>query len=71
MTKVDAAIRSYQPSDLPRLIEITIEAFDGVSIDQNIERRFGPVADRSWQWRKGEAIRQDADRFTEGIFVAE
>ena len=28
---------------------ITVEAFDGVSIDQNIERRFGSIAEQDWR----------------------
>lgn len=64
-------IRSFQASDLPRLREITVEAFDGVSIDQNIERKFGEVAGHPWQWRKPRQVEADAVRDAEGIFVAE
>jgi ribosomal protein S18 acetylase RimI-like enzyme len=71
MTPPDYTIRPFREEDLPRLIEITSEAFNGVSMDQNIEQRFGPIADQAWQWRKGQAIRFDAERDSEGIFVAE
>jgi len=63
-------IRPYQPADLPTLREIAVEAFDGVSIDQAIERQFGPIKGRDWQWRKGRHIDEDARRAPEGIFVA-
>jgi len=34
-------IRPFRPSDRQALLEITVRAFDGVSLDQNIEKRFG------------------------------
>lgn len=64
-------IRSYQPEDLPALKAITVEAFDGVSIDQGIEREFGPVAGHDWRWRKARHLDEDAARDPAGIFVAE
>jgi ribosomal protein S18 acetylase RimI-like enzyme len=64
-------IRPYCAADLPRLKEITVEAFHGVSIDQNIERRFGVVAGYPWQWRKARQVEADVHRDAEGIFVAE
>lgn len=63
-------IRPYQPSDLPTIRQIAVEAFDGVSIDQAIEGEFGPIKGRDWQWRKGRHIDEDARRSPEGIFVA-
>lgn len=62
-------IRLYQPSDLPRLREITVEAFDGVSIDQNAERQFGLIHGRDWRWRKARHTDEDARRDPDGIFV--
>lgn len=64
-------IRPFQPEDLPRLKEITVEAFQGVSIDQLVEQKFGIINDHNWQWRKGQHIEQDAKREPEGIFVVE
>lgn len=64
-------IRPYRADDLPRLKEITAEAFNGVSIDQNIEARFGIVAGHDWQWRKARHVEIDAKRDPAGIFVAE
>jgi ribosomal protein S18 acetylase RimI-like enzyme len=64
-------IRTFRADDLPRLKEITAEAFDGVSIDQNIQQRFGIVAGHDWQWRKSRHVEIDAVRDPQGIFVAE
>lgn len=64
-------IRAYQPSDLETLKAITVEAFDGVSIDQGIDREFGPIAGHDWKWRKARHIDEDARRDAGGIFVLE
>ena len=64
-------IRPFQPSDLPRLKEITVEAFDGVSIDQAMENTFGLINGQHWQWRKGRHLDDDVARDPESIFVAE
>ena len=44
MTTPPFTIRPYRDEDLPLLRAMTVEAFQGVSIDQNIEREFGPKA---------------------------
>ncbi len=64
-------IRPFRPEDLPLLKQMTVEAFDGVSIDQGIEREFGPVNGHDWRWRKARHIDEDVARESEGIFVAE
>ena len=64
-------IRKFRPSDLPSLKEITVDAFDGVSIDQAIEREFGLINEHDWQWRKGRHLDDDVSRNANGIFVAE
>ncbi len=64
------AIRKYQEADLEVLKAITATCFDGVSIDQNMEQRFGPVAGRAWQWRKIRHIDDDVAANADGIFVA-
>lgn len=64
-------IRPFRPSDLPRLREITVDAFDGVSIDQSIEGEFGLVNGRGWRWRKGRHVDEDVRRDSGGIFIAE
>lgn len=64
-------IRPYRDDDLPILRAMTVEAFDGVSIDQNIERDFGVIHGRDWKWRKGRHVDSDAERCPEGIYVVE
>lgn len=62
-------IRPFQPNDLERLRQITVDAFDGVSIDQNAEAMFGLIGERDWRWRKGRHVDEDARRDPGGIFV--
>lgn len=64
-------IRRYRPDELETIKDITVEAFDGVSIDQNIERRFGPIKGHDWKWRKARHVDDDVARDSEGLFVAE
>ena len=64
-------IRAYRPDDLPALKAITVAAFDGVSIDQGIEREFGLVHGHDWRWRKARHLDDDAAREPDGVFVAE
>src|SRR5688572_24163475 len=64
-------IRPFRPDDLPWLREMTVEAFDGVSIDQGIERLYGPINGHDWQWRKARHVDEDVRRDPLGIFVLE
>lgn len=64
-------IRAYRESDLETLRAITAICFDGVSIDQNIERRYGVIAGKGWQWRKASHVDADVAAHPEGIFVYE
>ena len=64
-------IRPYRESDRETLRAITVEAFDGVSIDQNIELRFGLIAGHDWRFRKGRRIDEDVDAPGAAILVAE
>jgi len=64
-------IRPYRESDRETLKAITVEAFSGVSIDQNIERRFGTIAGHDWQWRKGRHIDEDVEVPGAAVLVAE
>ncbi len=65
------AIRGFRPGDLARLREITIACFDGVSIDQNIEREHGLIAGVGWKERKAAHVEDDCAANPEGVFVAE
>jgi ribosomal protein S18 acetylase RimI-like enzyme len=64
-------IRPYRASDRETIKAITVEAFDGVSIDQNIERRFGLVAGHDWRYRKGRHIDEDVEAAGAAVLVAE
>jgi ribosomal protein S18 acetylase RimI-like enzyme len=68
---VDLYIRHYRPADLETIKRLTIEGFDGVSIDRNIEDQFGPINNHDWRWRKARHIDFDVDRDADGVFVAE
>lgn len=64
-------IRPFLESDRPILREMTIEAFDGVSIDHNIDRLLGPIAAEDWRTRKGRHVDDDLDSPGGEIAVAE
>jgi ribosomal protein S18 acetylase RimI-like enzyme len=64
-------IRTYVPADLPTLQQLTIAAFDGIAMDQEIEKRFGPLGEHDWRWRKARHIEQDCAANPGGVFVAE
>ena len=66
------SIRPYRTQDLDRLKEITAICFDGVSIDRNIEERFGPINGQDWRFRKLRHIDADvAGDNAHGVFVSE
>jgi ribosomal protein S18 acetylase RimI-like enzyme len=64
-------IRPFCETDRETLGRITVEAFDGVSIDQNIEHRFGMIAGHDWRWRKARHIDVDIEAPDAAIWVAE
>jgi ribosomal protein S18 acetylase RimI-like enzyme len=64
-------IRTYRPTDLPRLQEITAATFGPVSIDRNMERLLGPFGQGDWGSRKVAAIAEDCLAQPDGVFVAE
>ncbi len=64
-------IRPYRPTDRHALIEITKLAFDGVSIDQNIEALHGVIHGVRWQERKASHVEADIAVNPSGIFVWE
>ena len=63
-------IRLFQPSDLPELRRITVEAFEGIAIDQNVENQLGELAGHDWKWRKARHVDEDCDANPLGVFVA-
>lgn len=64
-------IRNYKPSDLQTLRQITAICFEKVSIDKNIEDRFGRIGDMDWKERKMSHIDDDTEVNPDGVFVAE
>lgn len=64
-------IRKYQPYDLDTLREITVICFENVSIDKNIEDRFGVIEGVDWKQRKMSHIDDDVAANPDGLFVAE
>ncbi len=68
---MDVVYREYCSEDLPRIKEITVAAFDGVSIDRNTDDLLGPVARLSWQERKAGHLDTDLKRPEATILVAE
>src|SRR6516162_9167372 len=64
-------IRPFRESDRPTVRELTIAAFEGVSIDHNIDLRLGAVAGRDWRWRKAQDIDRDIDLLGAELAVAE
>lgn len=63
-------IRPFIDNDLPFLKDITLRAFEAVSIERNIESQFGIIHDHDWRWRKARHIEQDVLRERDGVFVA-
>ena len=64
-------IRGYLPADSDRIRELTVQGFDGVSIDQAADRRFGPGPYPDWTARKWASTRACLQARPEGHFVAE
>ncbi len=64
-------IRKYRTSDSQTIVQITITCFQGVSIDQNIEKRFGRIGEHTWQERKMRHVEKDLAENPDGVFVAE
>lgn len=50
--------RLMKPEDLDEVLRITVEAFEGVSFDHNIEKMFPEAAENSWQERKAGSTRK-------------
>jgi len=65
------SIRDYRETDREALRTITEICFVGVSIDKNIEDRFGKIGGKDWAWRKKRHIDADIEACPEGILVAE
>lgn len=68
---MDVVIRPYRPDDLPALREMTVTAFAGVTLEQNVEDALGALHGHDWQWRKARHVDEDVAADSGGMFVAE
>jgi ribosomal protein S18 acetylase RimI-like enzyme len=64
-------IRTFTKADREILREITSVCYDGVSIDQNIEKLFSIIAGKDWIYRKQKHLEEDIAVYPEGIFIGE
>ncbi len=64
-------IRGLRSEDQAAVEAITAEAFRGVSIDEVIEQRFGPLRPLSWQTIKSTAVGAEVREQAAMCFVAE
>jgi ribosomal protein S18 acetylase RimI-like enzyme len=67
----DLTIRTYRPDDLPALKDLTVSAFAGVTLEQNVEEQIGIVGGHDGRWRKERHIDEDVAANPAGVFVAE
>ena len=68
---MEPIIRPFPPDDLEAIKVITIEGFEGVSVEHGIELKFGEIAGHDWRWRKARHVDEDVKEHAAGIFVAE
>ncbi len=64
-------IRPFRPDDLEVIKAITIEGFEGVSVEHGIEVQFGEISGHDWRWRKARHVDDDIKEHASGIFVVE
>ncbi len=64
-------LRPYRTDDLEIIKQLTVEAFSGVTLEQNIEAALGLLHGHDWRWRKSRHIDADVAANAAGIFVAE
>jgi hypothetical protein len=60
-------LRPFQPADLSRLQEITVQTFGAVSIDRNMEELLGTFGEGGWAARKAAAIADDCRLQPDGV----
>lgn len=64
-------LRAGGPADFDVLKRLTVEAFEGVTLEQNIEAALGVLQGHDWRWRKGRHLDEDVALNPVGLFVAE
>lgn len=67
----NVVIRHYRPEDLPKLKEITVDSFGGVTLEHMIEQKVGTWNEQTWRERKAAHIEEDCEANPAGVFVAE
>src|SRR6185503_12549299 len=70
-TMTNVTIRPYRPDDLDAIKRLTVEAFAGVTLEQNVESALGILHEHDWRWRKSRHVDEDVMANPAGIFVAE
>jgi len=70
-TEDDPRIRPAAATDLPRIREVIVESFDGVTGHQRLEQRYGPIGGRSWQEWKASEVETSFRRRSDTWLVAE
>ncbi len=68
---MDILYREFLQEDISRIKVITVEAFEGVSIDRNIDALLGAAAAQGWKQRKAKHLDVDLTREEAMILVAE
>ena len=63
-------IRGYEERDQVRIRELTLEGFDGVSIDQNADRLLGLDSEPLWKTRKWAGVKAELEASPPDHFVA-
>jgi ribosomal protein S18 acetylase RimI-like enzyme len=71
MNLKQVTLRSCRTDDRDTLQALTIEAFDGVTLEQNVEDALGILAGHDWTWRKARHVDEDMKACPQGLFVAE
>ena len=71
MTPGEVVVRPFREEERQVLKDLTVASFTKVSIDKNIEERFGRLGDTDWKERKAAHIDDDIAANTEGVLVAE
>jgi ribosomal protein S18 acetylase RimI-like enzyme len=64
-------LRPAVDADLPRVREIIVESFDGVTANQLLEQRYGKIGGRSWREWKAAEIERSFHGESEAVLVAE
>lgn len=64
-------IRRYRKADRPRIVQLTVDGFDGISIEQLIDRRWPITIPTGWAEIKSRQVLSEVDFHPEGCYVAE